>query len=146
MCYHVLPDALTNDFWFGVGTSLRVIGAIGILLLAVFYIKRFNAKEAPQARDRYKKALILLLVAWLFLFNLIFFFYAWEGDKQAGISSQFEDFMSYFFANIFYKVLFVEKVIHAGLFYLWFREISIRRKVAMEAAPYELIEEIGKEN
>ena len=142
--YIVFPNQIeTGSFIFN---FLRGIWFIIYVSLLVIYLKRFNSKVNPKRRDHRKKHLIILVVGWQ-LFSLFLFTLHTYSENHPDNSIywvvQLTDFM---FRNVYAKAQMVEKAIYGYLFYLWFAEMMTRRKAAIEAAPFELIEEIGKEN
>lgn len=135
-----LPAEIWESLLFS--TIIRGIYAISLLLIAIFYAIRFNSIDNPNRRDRRKKRIIIGLVAWMLFSTILFAIDSFSDAAHDGPFSWTKYLIDILFGG---TMRFVEMGFQVYLYYLWFREIVIRRREALKAAPYELIEQIGKE-
>ncbi len=135
-----LPTKIWENLLFT--TTIRAIYAIALILIAIFYAIRFNSKALPNRRYRRKKRIILGLIVWMVCSTILFTLDSFSNAAYDGASFLTEYLIDILFGR---TMRFVEMGLQVYLYYLWFREIVVRRREALKAAPYDLIEEIGKE-
>ena len=92
-----------------------------------------------------------LLVLWELVLMLVTIYFTQIYLIEKGFLSEASSYnltqsLDGFITKAPYTLQILDVFLTGILFLLWFKEISVQRKVAIEAAPYELIEEIGKED